>query len=104
LREKDATIWGYVLYSPTKKPNRIPIDRKKISEALLADRLGLNNEWIESAEQIGEVFYEYYAPTELPRFIRSKLTLAEIDVVEADIERLVSAGCRRPISDVISVV
>lgn len=84
--------------SPTSKtPKKNRIDRREIDEALLADRLGLNDEWIERWEQGSKCVEESLAPTELPRFIRTKLDRDDIKDVERDVQRLVAAGCLRPV-------
>jgi hypothetical protein len=74
-----------------------PIDRKRISEALLADRLGLNEFWIERWQQNGKWREESGAPDQLPDFIRKNRKKPEIEDIESEIERLVTAGCRRQV-------
>jgi hypothetical protein len=71
------------------------IDRKRISEALLADRLGLNEEWIERWEEGGKWREELQVPDGLPDFIRKKYKKGEIEDIGKEVERLVAAGCRR---------
>jgi hypothetical protein len=74
-----------------------PIDRKRISEALLADRLGLNEFWIERWEHNGKWREESGAPDQLPDFIRKNRKKSEIEDIESEIKRLVTAGCRRQV-------
>ncbi len=77
-------------------PNSEQIDRKKISEELLADRLGLNDDWIDRWEEDGEWREESCAPDQLPEFIRKGHNKKEeIEDIENHIERLVAAGCSR---------
>jgi|SRR5208283_926573 len=82
-------------------PKIKPIDRKRISEALLADRLGLNEEWIERWEVGGKWREEPHAPNRLPDFIHKNYKKKEIELIESDIERdierLIRAGCRRQV-------
>jgi hypothetical protein len=73
-------------------PKTKPIDRKKISEALLADRLGLNEAWIERWEKGGNWKEESSAPDRLPDFIRKNHNKEDI---AGEIDRLVAAGCQR---------
>jgi hypothetical protein len=77
-----------------QSPDQKMIERKKIEEALLADRLGLNEPWIERREENGHWKEESCAPDRLPDFIRSNRSKREIEDVETDIRRLVAAGCR----------
>jgi hypothetical protein len=79
---------------PKTKLKTKAIDRKRISEALLADRLGLNEEWIERWEDRGKI-REESLPDRLPDFIRKKYKKGDIKDIESEIERLVTAGCRR---------
>jgi hypothetical protein len=76
---------------------RKKIDRKRISEALLADRLGLNEPWIERWEKNGEWKEEFCAPDRMPDFIRKNHTKREVEDVARDIERLTAAGCQRQV-------
>lgn len=71
--------------------------RKAISEALLADRLGLNEPWIERWEENGIWREESSAPTELPRFICEKLQKGEIKDAQHRIDQLVAAGCQKAV-------
>jgi hypothetical protein len=79
------------------KPKTKAIDRKRISEALLADRLGLNEEWIERWEERGKIREESHMPGRLPTFIYTKLKKYEIEDIGSEVDRLVSAGCRRQV-------
>jgi hypothetical protein len=79
---------------PKTKLKTTAIARKRISEALLADRLGLNEEWIERWDGRGEI-REESLPDRLPDFIRKKYEKDDINDIESEIERLVTAGCRR---------
>jgi hypothetical protein len=79
---------------PKTTPKTKAMDRKRISEALLADRLGLNEEWIERWEDRGKI-REESLPDRLPDFIRKKYKKGDIKDIESEIERLVTAGCRR---------
>ena len=73
------------------------IDRKRISEALLADRLGLNEEWIERWEERGKIREESHMPDRLPAFIHKNYKKGEIEDIGREVERLVAAGCRRQV-------
>jgi hypothetical protein len=77
------------------KPKTKTIDRKKISETLLADRLGLNEEWIERWEERGEIREELHIPNRLPAFIHKNYEKGEIEEIGREVERLVKAGCHR---------
>lgn len=79
----------------TKTPKTKKLDHKQVSEVLLPDRLGLNEEWIERWEENGEWKVECSAPDQLPEFIRKGRKKPEIEEIEDDIERLVAAGCNR---------
>jgi len=97
MRER-ALQYGAVMRLPlSKAPKEFRIDRKKISEAVLADRLGLNEEWIDYEDQKGGLEWESFAPDDLPQFIRCKLESAEIKDVERNVKRLVEAGCCEPV-------
>ncbi len=78
-------------------PKIKPIDRKRISETLLADRLGLNEEWIERWEVGGKWREESSAPDHLPSFILKNYRKGEIEDIKSEIDRLVAAGCRRQV-------
>ena len=79
-----------------KKTKKARIERRKVSEALLADRLGLYDEWVERWQQGSKCVEESLVPSNLPQFVR-KRTPAEIMDVERNVKRLVAAGCRRPV-------
>ena len=81
---------------PKTTPKAKAIDRKRISEALLADRLGLNEEWIERWEDRGKI-REESLPDKLPAFIHKNYRKGEIEDIEREVERLVTAGCRRQV-------
>jgi hypothetical protein len=72
-------------------------NRKAISEALLAERLGLNDLWIERWEENGAWREESCAPDQLPGFLRDKLEKDEVKEVEDKVDQLVAAGCQRPV-------
>jgi hypothetical protein len=76
-------------------PKTKAIDRKRISEALLAERLGLSEEWIERWEESGKIREEFHMPDRLPAFIYKNYKKAEIEEIGREVERLVTAGCRR---------
>src|SRR5271157_5876703 len=69
--------------------------RKRSGEALLADRLGLNEDWIERWEDHGEWHQESFAPDQLPAFITEMFEPKELKEVKREIGRLVEAGCRK---------
>jgi len=89
--------------------------RHKIEEALLAERLGLNDDWIDRWEEDGECKEESFAPNELPEFIqaqieeqlnddhqitrygRKELVKEYLDSVNEAVEQLVTAGCRKQV-------
>ncbi|SPE25277.1 hypothetical protein SBA5_490054 [Candidatus Sulfotelmatomonas gaucii] len=72
-------------------------NRKAISEALLAEKLGLNDSWIERWEENGAWREESCAPDQLPEFIRQKLNRGELKEVEEKVDQLVAAGCQRSV-------
>ena len=76
-------------------PKRKKIDRKEIDEAVLSERLGLREDWIDRWERDGERLQESSAPVQLPAFIRNASGEIEIAQAEAAIDRLVVAGCNR---------
>ena len=69
---KRSTICA-AMRSPTPKTPMTKVSRRKVEEALLADRLGLNDEWVERWEQGGKCIEESLAPAGLPPFIRVTL-------------------------------
>src|ERR1019366_3597642 len=91
---KHSTIWA-AMRSPTSKTPMTKMSRKKVEEALLADRLGLNDEWVERWEEGGKCVEESLAPAGLPPFIQTTLSRPKVYRVEDYLNRLVAAGCRR---------
>jgi hypothetical protein len=83
--------------SPTPRTPRIRVPRRRIEEALLEERLGLCEEWIERWEQGGKCFAESLAPAALPPFIHATLGRHKVYRVEEYLNRLVAAGCSRPV-------
>ena len=108
--------------SPTNKSNKkkrkleASEARRNVQEALLAERLELDEDWIMRWERDGKWREESLAPAELPPCIRANIEqrlkeddpevsdrLVEADVnmelasVNEDIDRLVDAGGRRPV-------
>src|ERR1035441_6230337 len=80
-----------------KTPRKNTVPRARIDEALLADRLGLNDEWVERWEEGGKCVEESLAPNRLPSFIQTTLGPPMVYRVEDYLNRLVAAGCRRPV-------
>ena len=72
-------------------------NRRAISEALLAERMGLNDPWIERWEEDGVWREDSCLLGQLPRFIRKMLNEDEIATVENRVDQLVAAGCQRPV-------
>lgn len=72
-------------------------NRRAISEALLAERMGLNDPWIERWEEDGVWREDSCLLGQLPRFIRKMLNEDEIATVENKVDQLVAAGCQRPV-------
>jgi hypothetical protein len=72
-------------------------NRKAISEALLAERLGINDPWIERLEENGAWREESCAPDQLPEFLNETLDVDEVATVERKVDQLVAAGCQRPV-------
>jgi hypothetical protein len=68
-----------------------------VEAVLLADRMGLNNEWVRQREEGGKCVEESLAPAGLPPFIQTTLRRDKVYRVEDHINRLVAAGCRRPV-------
>ena len=93
---KRSTICA-AMRSPTPKTPMTKVSRRKLEESLLAERLGLNDEWVERWEQGGKCIEESLAPAGLPPFIRVTLGRDKVYDVEGHIKRLVAAGCRRPV-------
>ena len=71
--------------------------RRRIEEALLADRLGLHDNWVERWEQGGRCVEESLAPAGLPPFIHGTLSRHKVYRLEEYLNRLVAAGCLRPV-------
>ena len=93
---KRSTICA-AMRSHTPKTPIAKVPRRKIEEALLADRLGLHDEWVERWERGGKCVEESLAPAALPQFIRTTLGPRKADDVEGHIRRLAKAGCSRPV-------
>jgi hypothetical protein len=83
--------------SHTPKPPIAKVSRRKVEEALLAGRLGLDDDWVVRGEQGGKWLEESLAPDRLPPFIRDTLGPKGTDEVEGHIRKLEKAGCRRPV-------
>jgi|ERR1039458_4225016 transcriptional regulator with XRE-family HTH domain len=73
------------------------INRKGISEELLAEVLGLDESWIDRLEENGVLREKSYALDQLPEFIRTMLNEDEVKNVELRIDQLVDAGCQRSV-------
>lgn len=73
------------------------VNRKAVSEALLAERLGLNDPWIERWDENGALREESCAPDQLPEFLVEKLDKGEVEVLEHRVDQLVAAGCKRSV-------
>jgi hypothetical protein len=69
---------------------KVSDDRKRISEVLLAERLHLNEDWMDS-ENIANL------PQTLPPVGGRKLSPGEAKAVEKQLALLVACGCRRPV-------
>jgi hypothetical protein len=74
--------------SSTKK--KAVDDRKRISDALLAERLGLDDDWMD-LENIADL------PGTLPAVGGRKMSPPEVKEVEKLLALLVACGCRRPV-------
>ena len=94
---KRSTIWAAMRSTTPKTPRKNRVPRRKMDEALLKERLGLCEEWIDRWEQDGKCIEESLAPAELPPFIRATLSRGKVNNVEGHLNRLVAAGCRRPV-------
>ena len=83
------------------EPGSKKIDRKKIEEALLADRLGLTEDWLDREDK--ELWLDHddkgraNLPDQLPAFIQEGHTRKELAGLEQEIDQLVSAGCHRQV-------
>ncbi len=64
--------------------------RKDIAERLLRERLGLDEDWLNRDEDGTS-----HLPSALPRFITQRLSRPTLKALEADLDQLVAAGCRR---------
>jgi hypothetical protein len=80
--------------SHTPKTPMAKVSRRKVEEALLADRLGLHDDWVERWEQGGKWLEQSIAPAKLPQFIRDTLGKYKVYDAEGHVKRLVEAGCR----------
>jgi hypothetical protein len=95
--EKRSTI-STTMRSPTSKtPRKERVPRTRVDEALLEDRLRLNDEWVEQWEEGGKCVEDSLAPAGLPPFIQTTLSRPKVYRVEEYLNRLVAAGCRRPV-------
>jgi hypothetical protein len=95
---KRSTIWAAMRSPTSKTPSKERVPRRRVEEALLADRLRLNDEWVERWEEGGKCVEESLAPAGLPPFIRDTLGRGkDYYDVEGHIRRLVKAGCLRPV-------
>ena len=56
--------------------------RRAISDALLAEMLGLNEPWIERWEENGALREESCAPDQLPEFLKNKMKKGEVEDLE----------------------
>jgi hypothetical protein len=83
--------------SHTPKTPMAKVSRRKVEEALLAERLGLHDDWVVRWEQDGKWLEESLAPDRLPPFIRATLGQDKTDDVEGHITWLEKAGCRGPV-------
>lgn len=68
-----------------------------VEEALLEDRLRLNDEWVRQREEGGKCVEESIALARLPPFIQTTLSRTKAYRVEEYLSRLVAAGCCRPV-------
>ena len=94
---KRSTIWA-AMRSPTPRtPRKERVPRRRIEEALLEERLGLCEEWVERWEQGGKWSAESLAPAALPPFIRDTLGKYKVYDAEGHIRQLVKAGCIQPV-------
>ena len=94
---KRSTIWAAMRSPTSKTPRKERVPRRRVEEALLEDRLRLNDEWVERREEGGKWVEESLAPDGLPPSIRAMLGPRKADDVEGHIRRLVKAGCLRPV-------
>lgn len=94
---KRSTICGAMRSPTSKTPSKERVARRMIEEALLEDRLRLNDEWVERWEEGGRWVEESLAPSKLPPFIHTTLSRSNVYRVEEYLNRLVAAGCLRPV-------
>ena len=94
---KRRTICAAMRSPAPSTPRKERLPRRRVEEVLLKERLGLGDEWIERWEQGGKCFEESLAPAGLPPFIRATLSPGKVARVENHLDRLVAAGCRRPV-------
>ncbi|MGA2607428.1 MAG: hypothetical protein ABSH01_08220 [Terriglobia bacterium] len=73
------------------------VSRRRVEEALLADRLGLHEDWVERWEQGGKWVEESVAPAGVPPSIRATLGQDRTYKVEDHVRKLEKAGCRRAV-------
>ncbi len=66
------------------------VDRKKIAERLLRERLGLDEDWL-NRDDDGAT----HLPSSLPPFLAKRLSQEQLKKLEAELDQLVAAGCRR---------
>jgi hypothetical protein len=93
---KSGTICA-AMRSPTPKTPMTKVSRRMVEDVLLAERLGLNDEWVERWEDGGKWVEESLALDGLPPFIRTALGRDKVYDVEGHLKRLVKAGCLRPV-------
>ena len=93
---KRSTICA-TMRSPTPKTPVAKVSRRRVEEALLAERLGLHDDWVVRREQGGKWLEESLAPDRLPPFIRATLGQDRTYEVEGHVRWLEKAGCRRPV-------
>ena len=69
--------------------------RRRVEEVLLAERLGLHDEWVSRWRDVDDEWCEEsLAPAGLPSFIRAMLGRYKVYDAEGHVKRLVEAGCR----------
>lgn len=66
------------------------MDRKKIAERLLRERLGLDEDWL-NRDDDGAA----HLPSSLPPFLAKRLSRPALRALGEDLDRLAAAGCRR---------
>ena len=70
---KRSTIWAAMRSPTSKMPRKERVPHLRVDDVLLAERLGLCEEWVERWEQGGEWKEESRARDELPQFVRAAL-------------------------------